>query len=152
MLANHKGNLAATVPTAGLYKWFAEPDISGLGKQKDIKIGEVAKARTWHGALDDLYKLQERVNAKSRWLSRTGGDIGEALVQAMDRLAATRLGFQTKLVAATDLMANGDDRAGNLAVLQAQLRIAEREISQLKNDVRALTVLTREESKMAVLL
>ena len=35
-------------------------------------------------------------------------------------------------------------------MLQADLRITEREIHQLKNDVRALTVLTREESKMSI--
>ncbi len=150
MLADRKGNLAATVTTGGLYKWFAEPDMSGLSKQKDMKTGEVTQVKTWREALGDLRELQERVNAKSRWLSRTGGDIDQALVQATGRLAETRLGFQAKLVAATDLMANGDDRGGNLAVLQADLRITEREIHQLKNDVRALTALTREESKMSI--
>lgn len=150
VLADRKGNLAATVTTPGLYKWFAEPDMSGLDKRKDIQTGEASQVRTWREALSDLHDLQERVNAKSRWLTRTGGDVGEALLQATDRLSDTRLGFQTKLVAATDLMSNGDDRDGNLAVLQADLRITEREIHQLKNDVRALTVLTREESKMSI--
>lgn len=150
VLADRKGNLAATVTTGGLYKWFSEPDMSGLSKQKDMKTGEVTQVRTWHEALGDLRELQERVNAKSRWLSRTGGDIDQALVQATGRLAEARLGFQTKLVAATDLMANADDRGGNLAVLQADLRITERKIHQLKTDVRALTALTREESKMSI--
>ena len=150
VLADRKGNLAATVTTGGLYKWFSEPDVAGLGKQKDVKSSDALQVKTWRESLGDLQELQERVNAKSRWLSRTGGDIDQALVQATGRLAETRLGFQTKLVAATDLMANGDDRGGNLAVLQADLRITEREIHQLKNDVRALTVLTREESKMSV--
>lgn len=150
VLADRKGNLAATVTTGGLYKWFAEPDVAGLGKQKDVKSSDALQVKTWRESLGDLQELQERVNAKSRWLSRTGGDIDQALVQATGRLAETRLGFQTKLVAATDLMANGDDRGGNLAVLQADLRITEREIHQLKNDVRALTALTREESKMSI--
>lgn len=150
VLADRKGNLAATVTTGGLYKWFSEPDVAGLGKQKDVKSSDALQVKTWRESLGDLQELQERVNAKSRWLSRTGGDIDQALVQATGRLAETRLGFQTKLVAATDLMANGDDRGGNLAVLQADLRITEREIHQLKNDVRALTVLTREESKMSI--
>lgn len=150
VLADRKGNLAATVTTGGLYKWFSEPDVAGLGKQKDVKSSDALQVKTWRESLGDLQELQERVNAKSRWLSRTGGDIDQALVQATGRLTETRLGFQTKLVAATDLMANGDDRGGNLAVLQADLRITEREIHQLKNDVRALTVLTREESKMSI--
>lgn len=150
VLADRKGNLAATVTTGGLYKWFSEPDVAGLGKQKDVKSSDALQVKTWRESLGDLQELQERVNAKSRWLSRTGGDIDQALVQATGRLAETRLGFQTKLVAATDLMANGDDRGGNLAVLQADLRITEREIHQLKNDVRALTALTREESKMSI--
>lgn len=150
VLADRKGNLAATVTTGGLYEWFSEPDVAGLGKQKDVKSSDALQVKTWRESLGDLQELQERVNAKSRWLSRTGGDIDQALVQATGRLAETRLGFQTKLVAATDLMANGDDRGGNLAVLQADLRITEREIHQLTNDVRALTVLTREESKMSI--
>lgn len=150
VLADRKGNLAATVTTGGLYKWFSEPDVAGLGKQKDVKSSDALQVKTWRESLGDLQELQERVNAKSRWLSRTGGDIDQALVQATGRLTETRLGFQTKLVAATDLMANGDDRGGNLAVLQADLRITEREIHQLKNDVRALTALTREESKMSI--
>jgi hypothetical protein len=150
VLADRKGNLAATVTTGGLYKWFSEPDVAGLGKQKDVKSSDALQVKTWRESLGDLQELQERVNAKSRWLSRTGGDIDQALVQATGRLTETRLGFQTKLVAATDLMANGDDRGGNLAVLQADLRITEREIHQLTNDVRALTALTREESKMSI--
>lgn len=150
VLADRKGNLAATVTTGGLYKWFSEPDVAGLGKRKDVKSNDAWQVKIWRESLGDLHALQERVNAKSRWLSRTGGDIDQALVQATGRLAETRLGFQTKLVAATDLIANGDDRGGNLAVLQADLRITEREIHQLKNDVRALTALTREESKMSI--
>ena len=75
VLADRKGNLAATVTTGGLYKWFSEPDMSGLSKQKDVKSSDALQVKTWRESLGDLQELQERVNAKSRWLSRTGGDI-----------------------------------------------------------------------------
>ena len=74
-MSEEPGNLAATVTTGGLYKWFSEPDMSGLSKQKDVKSSDALQVKTWRESLGDLQELQERVNAKSRWLSRTGGDI-----------------------------------------------------------------------------
>lgn len=149
VLADRKGNLAATVTTGGLYKWFSEPDVAGLGKQKDVKSNDAWQVKTWRESLGDLHALQERVNAKSRWLGDGNQDVQSALGAATQRLADTRVGFQTRLVAATDMLANGGD-SGEVAVLQAELRLAEREIDRLKVDVRALTTLSREESKMAV--
>ncbi|MFC7582268.1 relaxase/mobilization nuclease domain-containing protein [Schaalia naturae] len=149
VLADRKGNLSATVTTGGLYKWFSEPDVAGLGKQKDVKSNDALQVKTWRESLGDLHALQERVNAKSRWLGDGNQDVQSALGAATQRLADTRVGFQTRLVAATDMLVNGGD-SGEVAVLQAELRLAEREIDRLKIDVRALTTLSREESKMAV--
>lgn len=149
VLADAKGNLAATVSTQGLYKWFTEPDLTGVSRPQQMNAGDRSELRTWSDALRGLHDLEARINAKARWLNRGSGDVEGALVDAKRRLEETRLNFETRLVAASDLAANGDD-AGNLAVLKAELRMTEREIAQLKNDVSALTVLTREESRMSV--
>ncbi|MBW3069625.1 relaxase/mobilization nuclease domain-containing protein [Actinomyces sp. 594] len=150
MLTDRRGRLAATVTTADLYNWFAKPDLVGIGKQKDAKAGDIAQVRSWHQALDDLHGLRDRINAKSRWMIGADADVEHALSVASERLDRTRIRFQDRLVAAADLMANGDDDGGSLAVLQADLRMTEREIRQLKTDVRALTALTREESRMSI--
>lgn len=151
MVADRQGRLAATVTTRGLYKWFAEPGMAGLGTRQDRAPGEVAQVKTWRQALGDLHELQERVNAKARWMD-IGGEAAtteEALRRASEELVRVKTRFQTGLVAAADLMANGD-LGGNLAVLRAELRMTERVIAQLRTDVRALARLTREESKMSV--
>lgn len=150
VLADRNGNFAANVPTAGLYKWFSEPEMSGLSKPKAGNAITGPQIKSWRGALGDLHELEARVNAKARWVGRAGGDLDAALIQAKERLLETRLSFQTKLVAAADLAANGEERGGSLAVLQADLRLTERDIHQLTNDIRALTTLTREESKMSI--
>lgn len=150
VLADRNGNFAANVPTAGLYKWFSEPEMSGLSKPKAGNAVTDPRIKRWRGALGDLHELEARVNAKARWVGRAGGDLDAALIQAKERLLETRLSFQTKLVAAADLAANGEERGGSLAVLQADLRLTERDIHQLTNDIRALTTLTREESKMSI--
>lgn len=145
-LADRQGNLAATVTTAGLYRWFAEPDLVGLTKPKEAAVGQV---KTWRQALGDLRELEDRINAKARWLDSGSSPADEALRRASEQLDQVRIRFQTGLVAASDLLANGD-QGGNLVVLQAELRIDEREIDRLKTDVRALTVLTREETRMSI--
>lgn len=150
VLSDRNGNFAANVPTAGLYKWFSEPDVSGLSKPKEFNTVSGPQMKIWREALDGLHELEARVNAKARWVGHAGGDVDVALIEAKGRLAETRLSFQTKLVAAADLVANSEERGGSLAVLQADLRLTERDIHQLTNDIRALTTLTREESKMSI--
>jgi len=145
-LADRQGNLAATVTTSGLYRWFAEPDLVGLTKPKEAAVGQV---KTWRQALGDLRELEERINAKARWIASGSSPADEALRHASEQLDQVRIRFQTRLVAASDLLANGD-QSGNLVVLQAELRMDEREIDVLKTDVRALTVLTREETRMSI--
>lgn len=149
VLADRYGRLAATVNTDGLYKWFSEPDLVGAVKQKTAQPNSIFEMKVWGEALSDLHLLEDRINAKARWMDNGQLDAKHALVGAREELARTKLSFQTGLVAATDLVANGDT-GSNLAVLQAELRMTERDIDRLKTDVRALTVLTREETKMAM--
>lgn len=149
VLADRYGRLAATVNTDGLYKWFSEPDLAGTVKQKKAHPDSIYEMKVWGEALSDLHSLEDRINAKARWMDDGHLDAEHALLGAREELARTKLSFQTGLVAATDLVTNGDT-GSDLAVLQAELRMTERDIDRLKTDVRALTVLTREETKMAM--
>ena len=149
MLADAKGKLSKTVDTAGLYQWFSEPDLPGLGRGRATGAESGPQIKSWIEALSDLRDMQERVNAKTRWVTATGGDVDAALVQARGELVSTRLEFQTKLVAASELMTTPEG-AGDLQVVQAEIRILERDIESLKRDVRALTEMSKEEVKMSV--
>lgn len=149
VLADKRGRLAATVTTQGLYRWFSEPDLDSVAKTMPSKQLDMNQVVTWRDSLNGLRDLQRRVNAKARWMSDGTTSIDTALSQAKKRLDTSEVNFQTRLVAAADLMTNGD-QDGQLAVLQAELRLSQREIEQLKTDVSTLTTLNREESKMSV--
>lgn len=150
MLSDSSGKLAKTVPTSGLYKWFSEPDLVGAvhyakGAQFGVNVGK------WQDGLRELRALEARVNAKSRWVTNNDMSRPDAAIERARAFVVERhFAYQTMLVAATDLMASPTGDPAQLAGLQAQLRIVEREIDGAKSDIHALTQLTKEETVMAV--
>ncbi len=142
MLADRRGKLAKTVPPGGLYRWFAEPDLAGVARAP-------RQGSDWAASLAGLRALEDRVNAKTRWVASSGREPAAALTMARRELASTRLEFQTRLVAAGEL-AGTPERADDIRVLHAELRITERQIDVLRRDIHALTALTQEETKMSI--
>ncbi len=149
-LADAQGNLAETVKTNVLYQWFSEPDLVGVTSYvKTPKFD--GSFNKWRNNLSELRSLEARVNAKSRWMNDPEHSAaGTALEQARAFVVERHFIYQTTLVATTELMASGDPDTEQLAALQAQLRILEREIETAKSDIHALTQLTKEEAKMSV--
>ncbi|MBO1903216.1 relaxase/mobilization nuclease domain-containing protein [Leucobacter weissii] len=149
-LSDARGNLAKTVPTMGLYKWFSEPDLVGaVHHAKSAQFG--GNVGQWQTSLSELRALEARVNAKARWMG-DGGRVGPdaAIERARAFVAERHFAYQTMLVATTELMVSPTGDPAQLAGLQAQLRIIEREIDGAKSDIHALTQLTKEETVMAV--
>lgn len=142
MLSDRAGKLSKSVPTGGLYRWFSEPDVAGIARQ-------TRQGSAWAESLAGLRELQDQINAKARWVGASGRTPDEALSEAKRKLSDTRMTFQTRLVAVAELI-TAPERGDDLRVLQAEVRITEREIETLKRDVGALTTLTLEEMKMAV--
>lgn len=149
-LSDQQGKLAKTVPTLGLYKWFSEPDLVGATHHaKSAQLG--GSVAQWQTGLSELRALEARVNAKARWMSESGRtDPDAAINRARAFVAERHFAYQTMLVAATELMVTPTSDPAQLAGLQAQLRITEREIDGAKSDIQALTQLTKEETVMAV--
>lgn len=149
-LSDARGNLAKTVPTIGLYKWFSEPDLVGATHYaKNAQLG--GNLTQWQTGLSELRTLEARVNAKARWMSDSGRSGPDAAIERARAFVAERhFAYQTTLVAAAELMVTPAGDPAQLAGLQAQLRIMEREIDGAKSDIHALTQLTKEEAKMSV--
>jgi len=149
-LSDARGNLAKTVPTIGLYKWFSEPDLVGATHYaKNAQLG--GNLTKWQTDLSELRTLEARVNAKARWMSDSGRSGPDAAIERARAFVAERhFAYQTTLVAAAELMVTPASAPAQLAGLQAQLRIMEREIDGAKSDIHALTQLTKEEAKMSV--
>ena len=149
-LSDARGNLAKTVPTIGLYKWFSEPDLVGATHYaKNAQLG--GNLTKWQTGLSELRTLEARVNAKARWMSDSGRSGPDAAIERARAFVAERhFAYQTTLVAAAELMVTPAGDPAQLAGLQAQLRIMEREIDGAKSDIHALTQLTKEEAKMSV--
>lgn len=149
-LSDARGNLAKTVPTIGLYKWFSEPDLVGATHYaKNAQLG--GNLTKWQTGLSELRTLKARVNAKARWMSDSGRSGPDAAIERARAFVAERhFAYQTTLVAAAELMVTPAGDPAQLAGLQAQLRIMEREIDGAKSDIHALTQLTKEEAKMSV--
>lgn len=149
-LSDARGNLAKTVPTIGLYKWFSEPDLVGATHYaKNAQLG--GNLTKWQTCLSELRTLEARVNAKARWMSDSGRSGPDAAIERARAFVAERhFAYQTTLVAAAELMVTPAGDPAQLAGLQAQLRIMEREIDGAKSDIHALTQLTKEEAKMSV--
>lgn len=145
-LSDAKGNLAQTVATPGLYRWFSEPDVVGATRYaKNTNVSQ------WNVGLSELRTLEARVNAKARWMTDTGKTGPEAAIERARTFVVERhFAFQATLVAAAELMVSPSGDPSQLAGLQAQLRIMEREIDGAKSDIHALTQLTKEEAKMSV--
>lgn len=145
-LSDAKGNLAQTVATPGLYRWFSEPDVVGATRYaKNTNVSQ------WNVGLGELRTLEARVNAKARWMTDTGKTGPEAAIERARTFVVERhFAFQATLVAAAELMVSPSGDPSQLAGLQAQLRIMEREIDGAKSDIHALTQLTKEEAKMSV--
>lgn len=142
LLSDRSGNLARTVKTNDLYQWFSRPDLDAL-KTKQL-------AGQWGGRLSELRELQQRVNAKSRWMQERGVSVDDALARATTLVTDRHFAYQTTLVAATELMVTSGSDQKVVAALQAQLRLLEREIDTTRADIQALTQLTKEETKMSV--
>lgn len=149
-LSDAKGNLAHTVPTMGLYKWFSEPDIVGaLHHTKNSQMG--GSVGQWQTGLSDLRALEARVNAKARWMNESSNNTPDAAIERARAFVTERhFVYQTTLVAATELMVTPPSDPTELAGLQAQLRIIEREIDGAKHDIHELTKLTKEETVMGL--
>lgn len=145
-LSDAKGNLAQTVATPGLYRWFSEPDVVGA-----TRYAKNANVSQWNVGLSELRTLEARVNAKARWMTDTGKTGPEAAIERARTFVVERhFAFQATLVAAAELMVSPSGDPSQLAGLQAQLRIMEREIDGAKSDIHALAQLTKEEAKMSV--
>lgn len=145
-LSDAKGNLAQTVATPGLYRWFSEPDVVGA-----TRYAKNANVSQWNVGLSELRTLEARVNAKAGWMTDTGKTGPEAAIERARTFVVERhFAFQATLVAAAELMVSPSGDPSQLAGLQAQLRIMEREIDGAKSDIHALTQLTKEEAKMSV--
>jgi len=147
LLSDRKGNLARTVSTAGLYEFFSRPNIAEAtkhAKQKQVDVGIVAG---WGASLSELRALSERINAKTRWMSPDGGGAAPAVERASAHLVEQHHAYQTTLVAATENLADPHGDLKVLRVLSAELRIIEREMETVKNDIRVLSQLTPEEGK-----
>ncbi len=141
LLADRRGKLAKTVPPGGLYQWFSEPDLAGIARAP-------RQGSDWAASLAGLRALEDRINAKTRWVTSSGREPATALNMARRELASTRLEFQTRLVAASELAA-APGRSEDVRVLHAELRITERQIDVLRRDIHALTALSQEETKMS---
>lgn len=147
LLSDRKGNLARTVSTAGLYEFFSRPNIAEAtkhAKQKQMDAGIVAG---WGASLSELRALSERINAKTRWMSPHGIGAAPAVERASAHLALQQEAFQTALVAVAENLADPKGDPDVLRVLSAELRIIERDMETVKNDIRALSQLTPEEGK-----
>lgn len=146
LLSDRSGNLARTVKTDDLYQWFSRPDLDAV-KTKQLG-GQLAGE--WAGRLSELRELQQRVNAKSRWMQERGVSVDDALARATTFVTDRYFAYQTTLVAATELMVTPGSDQKEVAALQAQLRLLEREIDTTRADIQSLTQLTKEETKMSV--
>lgn len=146
LLSDRSGNLARTVRTDDLYQWFSRPDLDAV-KTKQLG-GQLAGQ--WGGRLSELRELQQRVNAKSRWMQERGVSVDDALARATTFVTDRHFAYQTTLVAATELMVTPGSDQKEVAALQAQLRLLEREIDTTRADIQSLTQLTKEETKMSV--
>lgn len=146
LLSDRSGNLARTVKTDDLYQWFSRPDLDAV-KTKQLG-GQLAGQ--WGGRLSELRELQQRVNAKSRWMQERGVSVDDALARATTFVTDRHFAYQTTLVAATELMVTPGGDQKEVAALQAQLRLLEREIDTTRADIQSLTQLTKEETKMSV--
>lgn len=142
MLADRKGNLARTVATDQLYQWFSRPDMHGV-KEKDLPS-------QWQGRMTELRELRDRINAKSRWVQEGGGGLDEAIARATEFVNERHFAYQTTLVAVAEITAESVPNPQQLNALQAQLRVIEREVDTALVDIRALTHLTKEETRMSV--
>ncbi len=141
-LSDRKGRLAKTVATDDLYQWFSRPDVHGT-KLKELP-------NQWQGRLTELHELRDRVNAKARWVNASGGAADAALARATEFVAEHQLKYQATLVAVAEMTAQPSPDARQVDVLRAELRITEREIDAALVDIRALTQLTKEETRMSV--
>lgn len=150
LLSDRKGNLARTVDTAGLYQFFSQPNLTEAAKHAKEKQLDAGIVTGWGAALTELRELGERVNAKSRWMHPNGMDAAPAIERASVHLADQHLAYQTTLVAAAELMTDPAENAAELRILSAELRVIERDMSNVKSDIRALSQLTKEEVKMSV--
>lgn len=146
LLSDRSGNLARTVKTDDLYQWFSRPDLDAV-KTKQLG-GQLAGQ--WGGRLSELRELQQRVNAKSRWMQERGASVDDALARATTFVTDRHFAYQTTLVAATELMVTPGSDQKEVAALHAQLRLLEREIDTTRADIQSLTQLTKEETKMSV--
>lgn len=140
-LASPSGQLARTVKTSELYGWFSTPDVAsarvGAGA-RGIDLGVLGGQ--WSRQMDTVRSLQDRVNATTRW-TRFGDDRTpqDGLNRARAELARTKIAYQTRVVAAAELMASEHGDVREIARLMAELRLTELHIGQLSRDVRALT-------------
>ena len=146
LLSDRSGNLARTVRTNDLYQWFSQPNLDGV----KTKQHEGGLASQWQGRMTELRAMQDRVNAKTRWMRDSGATVDDALTKAQESITQRHWTYQTTLVAVTELMVTPGSDQKEIAALQAQLRLLEREIDTTRSDVQALTQLTKEETKMSV--
>ncbi|ODA91115.1 hypothetical protein ATY41_06930 [Leifsonia xyli subsp. xyli] len=149
-LAYKNGNLTRTVTTAELYEFFSEPDLAAAfdgGKRKNTDTSLLAGCTP---AIAALRELEERVNAKARWMRPDMLDATTALAQAREHLKEQRMTYQTVMVAAAEAMADPNGNPYQLEGLKAELRIIERDMATVSTDIRALTVLTTDEAKASI--
>lgn len=149
-LSNLRGDLARTVNTSGLYQWFSEPDLVGATHHLANRNLVTTDVGRWSGHLNELRQLEARVNAKARWTRAGDGSIADAVTSARAFVAEQHFAYQSLLVATTDVLANSEASKTEIAGLQAQLRIMEREIDGAKADIYSLTKLSKEEVRMSV--
>lgn len=148
-LTDREGNLVQRVATGALYEWFATPrevlarERGGRPLPKHGQI-DLASVRGWRESLAALHALEDRVNARARWLSGQGVSVPEALAAARVELHTKRREFQSQLVAFTDQLDNHALSKPELNALKARLRELDRDLARLTRDVDVLTYLASE--------
>lgn len=150
LLSDRKGNLARTVDTAGLYQYFSQPNLVDAAKHAKAKQLDAGIVAGWGASLSELRALSDRINAKTRWMQSDGSDAVSAIDKASAHLTEQHHAYQTTLVAVTELLADPAADPKELRVLSAELRIIERDLDTVKNDIRVLTKLTPEEGKTSL--
>lgn len=145
-LSDRQGRLALNVATPGLYEWFATPgEVTAREHSGYLPTPgrvDLSAVHGWRASLSALRQLQDEVNARARWMMASGATVPDALAAASEALAETRLLFQTRYVALSDLADDPSASPTQIEALEAELRQLERRIDTLKRDVNALTTLT----------
>lgn len=143
LLSNRAGRFQKAVGSDDLYQWFSTPDIAvGIP-------GARGGANQWNRSIVALHEMEQRINAKARWLSN-GSSARDALNEAQKFIVETRSAYHHALVALAELQTDNAGSSYEIDQLNAYLRSLERKVETTREDIKGLTDLSRSETSASV--